>query len=108
MIRYKNFAFFIQDDKIYVKDPKNNQVLMVRDAKNVDNKIELGRSMIEQYIDENKVYTMSVSLNTVDEILKSLSATPQQILSELEEKTNKDLKDFKIETHYGFDIKYTK
>lgn len=57
---------------------------------------------------ENKVYTMSVSLNPVEEILKSLSATPQQISSELEEKTNKDLKDFKIETHYGFDIKYTK
>lgn len=54
MIRYKGFGFFIQDGTIYIKDTRNNQVLMKRDVKNTDNKIELGRSMIEHYISDSK------------------------------------------------------
>ena len=52
MIRYKGFGFFIQDDTIYVKEPRNNQVLIVRNIKNTDNEIELGRSLIEQYLED--------------------------------------------------------
>lgn len=52
MIRYKGFAFFIKDKTIFIIDPRNNQVLMIKDAKNIYNQIELGRSMIEQHISD--------------------------------------------------------
>ena len=52
MTLYRSFGFFIQEDTIYVMDPNTNKIVMAKSAKDVEDKIEFGRSMIDQYISD--------------------------------------------------------